>query len=675
MNMGMSGWWASRAARFYRAAVVSGVLATTGCASVYEGYSAGVLQPFAVAALPAVDASAPASVLLDEQVVRFGEDKNGEVVARVFERHQTRIHTPAGQEHRSAGLQYSSTFSTVEALDARITTPGGNTIVVDNADVVDVPQLGTYVLYDDTRRRFLKVPTVAPGSVVEFASIERRTSPELFGFGALFGGLLKTARARFVVEAPSGWQIDIVNSRPDAPPPVYVEAGGVQRWVWERQELPALHLDNTSPWIGEMAEFVTVRLKHAVRADGSQLNGPGDDVELSRISAKMMDGRAKVTPAIEAIVRTVLGQEWSGVPERERAARLYAWTRDSIRYCAVEIGYGGWVPHASDEVEKVRYGDCKDKANLLKALLAAAGVSSRLVTIHSSVAPTPFRLPVMAANFNHAILLVDLADGSVFVDPTTRTVAFADLPPNDEDRPCLPIDENGVGLITTPSSSPERDHRTTRSVLLAKADGTITGSVVATLGGHYADRLRDTLLDTPRADREVAIARAVGTDAKLNDSQVNNEAPPVHITPVEVTAKATLQRGGDARRFGTLIKAVDFVDAGVPRLDPDRAAVPMALWARERLVDDVELQLPDGFAVQHIPDAVSVAGPLVSYDVQWTTAGNVLKLHRALTIHENRLTAEQVVHWRESMTGYLRALESRVVLKTMAAANDKQEGK
>jgi transglutaminase-like putative cysteine protease len=521
-------------------------------------------------------------------------------------------------------------------------------------------------LYEDTRRRFLKVPTVAPGSVVERASIERMTSPELFGFGAVFGGALETSRARFVVEAPSGWQIDIMNSRPDAPAPVRSEVRGVQRWVWERQELPALRFDNTSPWIGEMAEYVTVRLKHAAKADGSQINGPGDDVELSRISANMMTGRAKVTPAIEDIVHTVLGADWSGVPERERAAKLYAWTRDSIRYCAVEIGVGGWVPHASDEVEKVRYGDCKDKANLLKALLHAAGVSSRLVTIHSSVAPSPFRLPVIAANFNHAILLVDLPDGSVFVDPTTRTVAFDDLPPNDEDRRCLPIDERGAALMTTPSSSPERDYRTTRTTLVAKADGTVTGTVVATLAGHHADRLRDILLDTPRANREAAIARAVGTDATLKDAAVEHEEPPVHVTPVEVKATSTMQRGGDARRLGTLLKAIEFVDAGVPRLDPERAAVPMALWAKERLVDDVEVQLPAGFAVDHLPEPVAVVSPLVSYDVRWTAEGSVLKLHRTLTVHENRLSADDVVRWREGIAGYLRALESRVVLMTVA---------
>jgi transglutaminase-like putative cysteine protease len=646
--------------------VVLGALAAGGCASVYDGYGSDVLQPVAVSGLSAVDSAVPAVLLLDEEVVRFGEDDTGDVVVRLFTRQQTRIHGAAGQDYRGAGVTYSSTFSTIEAFGARITTPDGRSVSVDTNDIIDVPELGSDVLYADTRRRFLKVPTVPPGSVVERASIERMTSPELFGFGAVFGGVLETSRARFVVEAPSGWQIDIMNSRPDAPPPVLSETGGVQRWVWERQELPALRFDNTSPWIGEMAEYVTVRLKHAVKADGTEIDGPGDDVELSRISANMMTGRAKVTPAIEDIVHTVLGADWSGVPERERAAKLYAWTRDSIRYCAVEIGFGGWVPHASDEVEKVRYGDCKDKANLLKALLQAAGVSSRLVTIYSSVAPSPFRLPVIAANFNHAILLVDLPDGSVFVDPTTRTVAFDDLPPNDEDRRCLPIDERGAALMTTPSSSPERDYRTTRTTLVAKADGTVTGTVVATLAGHHADHLRDVLLDTPHANREAAIARAVGTDATLKDAAVEHEEPPVHVTPVEVKATSTMQRGGDARRLGTLLKAVEFVEAGVPRLDPERAAVPMALWAKERLVDEVEVQLPAGFAVEHLPDPVSATSRLMSYDVRWTAEGSVLKLHHMLTVHENRLSVDDVVRWREGIAGYLRALESRVVLKTVA---------
>lgn len=667
MNMGKSGWWASRAALFFRAAAVSGALATTGCASIYEGYSHSVLQPFTVKELPAVDLSVPATLLLDEQLVRFGEH-DGQVVARSFTRQQTRIHTAAGQDYRGAGLTYSGTFSTIEAFGARITTPDGRSVVVDGADIVDIPELGSYSLYADTRRRFLKVPTVAPGSVVERASIERMTSPELFGFSAVFGSTIKTDRARFVVEAPSGWEIDIMNSRLDAPPPVHTEIDGVQRWVWERRDLPALRLDNTSPWIGEMAEDVSVRLRRAITADGTVVAGPVDDVDLSRISASMMAGRAKVTPAITAIVETVLGKDFSGVPERERAAKLYAWTRDSIRYCAVEIGYGGWVPHASDEVEKVRYGDCKDKANLLKALLLVAGVNSRLVTIHSSVAPRPFRLPVIAANFNHAILLVDLADGPVFVDPTTRTVAFADLPPNDEDRQCLPIDDKGTSLVTTPSSSPEHDHRTTHATLVAAADGTITGTIVATLAGHHADHARDTLLETPRADRDAALARVVGTRATLKDSVVEHEAPPVHVTPVQITTQAKLLRGGEAHELLKLLKATELVDVGVQRIDAERAPTPMALWAKEQVLDDVDLELPATIGVRHLPAPVVVTGPLLSYEVRWSVQGQVLKLHRAFTVHENRLTTAQVAPWRDAVAGYVRALEARVVLQQKATS-------
>src|SRR5262249_33757412 len=144
--------------------------------------------------------------------------------------------------------------------------------------------------------------------------------------------------------------------------------------------------------------------------------------------------------------------------ERARAAKLYAWVRDHVRYCAIEIGMGGFVPHAAGEVHKARYGDCKDKATLLHTMLDVAGIKSRTVLVAAGSWPRRFRLPALGGNFNHMIVVVDLKDGPpVFADPTARTAAFGELPEEDEDRMLLPVSEPGSSLTEATASSPDRD--------------------------------------------------------------------------------------------------------------------------------------------------------------------------------------------------------------------------
>ena len=50
-----------------------------------------------------------------------------------------------------------------------------------------------------------------------------------------------------------------------------------------------------------------------------------------------------------------------------------------IRYVGIEIGIGGLQPHPAADVFHHRYGDCKDKATLLIAMLNAVGVRATWV--------------------------------------------------------------------------------------------------------------------------------------------------------------------------------------------------------------------------------------------------------------------------------------------------------
>ena len=47
-----------------------------------------------------------------------------------------------------------------------------------------------------------------------------------------------------------------------------------------------------------------------------------------------------------------------------------------IRYFAIEVGVGGNQPHPAADVFRGRYGDCKDKATLLAAMLSSIGMHS-----------------------------------------------------------------------------------------------------------------------------------------------------------------------------------------------------------------------------------------------------------------------------------------------------------
>jgi hypothetical protein len=85
---------------------------------------------------------------------------------------------------------------------------------------------------------------------------------------------------------------------------------------------------------------------------------------------------------------------------------------------------GGYVPRALADIASSQYGDCKDMATAVAAILREAGVRADVAWIHrGTIPPNPLPLATPDA-YNHAIVRV-VQDGSTYwVDPTNN-VSFA----------------------------------------------------------------------------------------------------------------------------------------------------------------------------------------------------------------------------------------------------------
>ena len=115
----------------------------------------------------------------------------------------------------------------------------------------------------------------------------------------------------------------------------------------------------------------------------------------------------------------------------------------------MEYGQSGYEPHKAETVFLNRYGDCKDQAILLTALLRAAGLKAYPVLIATEgIYDTTEDFP--SINFNHAICCADLAGKIIFMDPTASTSALNELPDGDQDREVLVFFDDAGKIIKTP---------------------------------------------------------------------------------------------------------------------------------------------------------------------------------------------------------------------------------
>ncbi|CAM4235718.1 DUF3857 domain-containing transglutaminase family protein [Kerstersia similis] len=153
-----------------------------------------------------------------------------------------------------------------------------------------------------------------------------------------------------------------------------------------------------------------------------------------------------------------------GKPVPEQVAGLMQYISDTYRYLGDWRASGrGYVPFTLAEIERNGYGDCKDLAVLLSAMLKAAGIKAEPTLVSRGDMARELLIPGMYAP-NHAIVRAEV-DGKVWwLDPTNPVFAPGRSMPDIQQRWALVLGAEGqVRREHIPMELPSATVQVTRS--------------------------------------------------------------------------------------------------------------------------------------------------------------------------------------------------------------------
>lgn len=137
----------------------------------------------------------------------------------------------------------------------------------------------------------------------------------------------------------------------------------------------------------------------------------------------------------------------------EKLKKIHAFVLKSTRYVALEFGIHGHKPYPVAQVFERRFGDCKDKASLLKVMLDLAGIPANFVLIRTRQNGNIDMTLPNAYLFDHAIVYVPQFD--LFLDGTAEFSGTGELPALDQEAWALIIqDDAQYTLRKTPATTP-----------------------------------------------------------------------------------------------------------------------------------------------------------------------------------------------------------------------------
>jgi transglutaminase-like putative cysteine protease len=592
------------------------------------------------------DSGVDPAVVVDHHIQHYVVEPGGGYRLAV-DHLETIVEARAIQAHGQYAITYNNTLDTVEALDAYTLKPDGRQVPVQATQVKDQQEAASRdaPMFQDTRVKVVVFPEVAVGDRLAVRYVLRRTTPLFPGhFEDLTPApLYLNKNFLLIYDMPLALPLyaDAVGfvPAPGTGPPGYRR----YQWRYVNGDHGRNEADAVSP------------LDYGKRLAVSTFSDYQVFAAAFRTGAAE---RAAPSPAIAALAR----QLTAGLPDtRTRVLALSDWIRNNIRYVGVYIGPGGVVPHPASVVLDNRYGDCKDHAGLLEAMLAALGIDSSGALVNSGNAYKLPGAPTLGV-FDHMITYVPGLD--LFLDPTAEAAPAGYLPAAVLGKPVLLLRTGGFAM--TPLLQPQRV-RTEASVDIGR-DGRASFRVERTTSGALAEPLRRAVRAARPGEREQFAQRLLqgtarkGTgvfDAGLVDG--NGDDYTMAVAGSGDQFLALPGTGALATTYPNWSVVGDAVGAMTKEPVRRQDFVCPAVDAE----DEMRFRLPQGVRILALPPAVDTMSGGIFYRARYARAGNAVTVTRRLTFRHGSPTCTPADHraMQPVLERIQRDLRSQIVVK------------
>lgn len=609
--------------------------------------------------------SVKAVVLHNEQTVTL--ENSGMLVTT--ENKALKILTREGRREAVALAFYLVSSGKVRDMNAWLIRPDGTTKEYDKKTIIDRIS-DTDDVYNEGRIKIIDGSDDVDTGYVFGYTIVSEDRPLFYQDRWFFQDDLPTLMSRYTLNLPSSWKASSITFNYAEVKP---QISGTS-YTWELRNLAPIADEPMSPSFSNMVPRIAINFSpnDATQAvDRAFTNW----TEVSRWATKMYDPQVIVDDTVAAKAQELTANAKTEL-EKIRAIGTYV---QNMQYISIDIGVGygnGMRPRPSNLVLARGYGDCKDKANLMRAMLRALKIEAYPIAIYSGDANYVREEWVSPGQFNHCIIAVKISDTTeaatvinhpklgrlLIFDATDPFTPVGDLPDYEQGSLALIIAGESGGLSKMPVT-PAGFNGWQRNVeITLKGDGAIEGTIRERATGQKSTYARALFRSLSNSDFNKTIENWLtrgATAAKL-----------VKLTPNDKQSDASFNLDVEfsAPNYGQLMqnRLLVFKPAIVSRansiyLTEQIRKNPVSLDS-DSFDETTVFTLPVGFVVDEMPDAVSLDTPFGKYTASYVVKDNKLTYTRSLTMNRSTLSVDKYSSIREFYSKILAAEQSPVVL-------------
>jgi len=571
---------------------------------------------------------ARAIVLLEDKLITVQPD------GRSVERYRmvVKILRPRGREY---AVPYAWFSNDAKLLSFHVWSmgPDGHQYTMKDAEYRQEGAEGGGLLYEDERFKIASPPGADPGGVVAY-EYERQVRPYMTEETWGFQNPIPTVRSVFELDLPQGWSHLAVWFKHDSVQPTELAPG---HFRWELTNLPEIDLEDVplAPSELALAGRMVVHYSPQPLPQGDALWAKIGNW-YQNLAAPSSEGTSEIATKSRTLAST-------DADFTQRIQKVATFLQEEIRYVGIEIGIGGFKPHPATEVFHNRYGDCKDKATLLIAMLDAVGVRSTWVLVDTHRGFIDPHVP--SVDGNHAIAAIEIPKGYdnpllkavvtaktgkkyLIFDPTNPYVSIGLLPSYLQGGFGILVAGNDSEVIELPVLQPGSDSTTRAAKFELAADGTLKGTVTVTNSGASASRLREFYAANGDKERLARLEETLRHDFS-SFSVGSQSVQHVRDLDQQLSLQYDVTATSYAKNAGTLLLVRPrIVGSDVEPLNDNPRKYPIEFKALGEWKDSFDVRLPAGYSVDEVPDPVNLDVGFATYRSDVKVEGDTLRYSR-----------------------------------------------
>lgn len=568
--------------------------------------------------------------MLNQEVVRVNPNGSASRMIHIVGKI---LRTAGIAELQNHQIYYEPNRQTVDILRAAVITPDGREL--SRASVRDrstSAAMGVETLiYDEHHLKQVSFSDLEPGCIVDLQYTIRDHGDNIYGDyfadSFYFNDGHALMRAQYVLDYPKSLPVQS-KTHGTAAPAQRVETHDPARETvkWELVNMAGVKREfSMPPLVDGLAQLQLSTMKSWQEVGAWFWNLARDQVVVNE----------EMRREIAIIIKDAKS-------DTDKLRAIHDWVIRKIRYLGIEFGRNGYKPHKAIESYKALYGDCKDTATLITAMLKSIGIDSKLVLIRTvnSGAISPDSLP-MPNLYNHCIAYVPNVDGKAYwIDGTTDFYRLGEVPSADRGANVLVAGPEGGAFMKIPQSLAEEN----RIEQAFDVGVTKTGSAKMTLkdtrSGQFAPILRESI-ETPgrfeRSMKDYAARRFNGAELKkIKSSDPLDQGPA--WSEIEIDVPSLGSSSGDRLSLPACFEPLNLTQRYAPeprRVNDIQFYTP---WSRKTTIRYV---FEPGMKISSLPKEERLTLPSGRYSRSVKQNGNELLIDELLEFPSTRIPAAE----------------------------------